>query len=335
MSKPRRKKNAMHGWLVVDKPAGMTSTEVVTAIKKLWSPEKIGHAGTLDPLATGILPLALGEATKTVPYAVEGEKAYTFTVQWGEERNTDDAEGQVTHTSSDRPTIEDIEAVLPQFCGLIQQVPPQFSAIKVQGERAYDIARDGETVELKAREIWVKSLKIADMPDEHSTVFHCRCGKGTYVRALARDLGRLLRCFGHVSALRRTQVGPFSEDDAVTLQKLEELQGAGQNAENGLDKPLLPVATVLDDIPALALTGREADRLRNGQAVLLRGQNAPVFEGAAYAVCAGELIALGQIAEGQFSPSRVFNLKGSAAAVPHKIKEYADVDCKRAQTGAR
>jgi tRNA pseudouridine55 synthase len=326
MSRPKRIKNIINGWLVVDKPQGMTSTDVVTFLKKLWSPEKIGHAGTLDPLATGILPIALGEATKTVQYAVEGSKTYVFTVRWGEERNTDDAEGQATKISKNRPTVEEIETVLPQFRGLIQQVPPQFSAIKVQGERAYDIARDGQMVELKAREVFIESLKIEDMPDADTTVFHAQCGRGTYVRSLARDLGQALGCFGHVAALRRTKVGPFSENGAFTLNQLEELQKTGQIQENGLDKPLLPVATVLDDIPALALTKGDADRLRNGQSVLLRGRDASLYEGAAYATCAGELIALGQVAEGQFQPSRVFKLSGAAASLPHNIKEYADVD---------
>jgi tRNA pseudouridine55 synthase len=331
MSKPRRVKNAIHGWLVVDKPQGLTSTDVITFLKKLWSPEKIGHAGTLDPLATGVLPIALGEATKTVQYAIEGSKTYFFTVRWGEERNTDDAEGQVTKTSQNRPTIEDIETVLPQFCGHIQQVPPQFSAIKIQGERAYDLARDGETVELKPREVFIENLKVEDMPNADTTIFHCQCGKGTYVRSLARDIGRILGCYGHVIALRRTRVGPFSEKQAVSLKNLEE---SGQMGKNDLDKPLLPVATVLDDIPALAVTRGDADRLRNGQPVLLRGRDAPLFEGGAYAACAGELIALGQVHEGQFQPVRVFNLSGRAATVPQNIKEYADVDYGRAQAGA-
>jgi tRNA pseudouridine55 synthase len=333
MKQQKRLKNRIDGWLVLDKPQGMTSTEAVTFIKKLWSPEKVGHAGTLDPLATGILPIALGEATKTVAYAMEGMKTYSFTVRWGIERDTDDAEGQVTQTSELRPTIEDIETILSQFCGNIQQIPPQFSAIKVQGERAYDIARTGEAVELKSREVYVESLKISDMPDEETTVFHCQCGKGTYVRSLARDLGRVLGCFGHVIALRRTRVGSFVEKQAFKPSELAEIQNIGQtdtntsqNLENRLDNPLLPVAAVLDDIPALTLTRGEADRLRNGQPILLRGQNAPHCDGAAYATCSGELIALGQLGGGQFSPTRVFRLKGYAAAVPHKIKEYTDVD---------
>jgi tRNA pseudouridine55 synthase len=335
MSKPRRVRNAVHGWLVIDKPQGMTSTQIVTFLKKLYSPEKIGHAGTLDPLATGVLPIAFGEATKTVAYAVEGAKTYLFTVRWGEERDTDDVEGKVTKTSANRPTVEDIEAMLPQFCGRIQQTPPQFSAVKIAGERAYDIARDGQTVDLKPREVFVESLKVEDMPDADMTAFRCKCGKGTYVRAIARDLGRALSCFGHVSSLRRTKVGPFSEESAVSLQKLQDYQGASQAGENGLDQLLLPVATVLDDIPALAVLERDAERLRHGRPVLLRGQNAPLSEGAAYASCAGELIALGNIAEGQFLPTRVFNLSGKAASLPGKMKEYADVGYRRAQAGAR
>ncbi|MES2906690.1 MAG: tRNA pseudouridine(55) synthase TruB [Pseudomonadota bacterium] len=323
----KRLRRSLHGWLVLDKPLGMTSTQAVAMVKRILSPEKVGHAGTLDPLATGILPIALGEATKTVSYAMDGMKEYIFTVCWGEERDTDDAEGEAIQTSPARPLQKDIESRLSQFQGRISQVPPRFSAIKVQGERAYDIARSGEVIDLKPREVFIEKLELIDCPDENTAVFRCECGKGTYVRAIARDLGRLLGCFGYVTDLRRTRVGAFTLDDAIT----EDAFKAGQNAGNALDNLLLPVATVLDDIPALAMTERDADRLRHGQDVLLRGRDAPHFEGPAYASCQGELIALGVLEQGHFLPTRVFNLKGRAAAVPDNNKETPDVDYARAQ----
>ena len=214
-----KKGNPVHGWVVLDKPAGMTSTQAVGAIKRLFEAQKAGHAGTLDPLATGILPIALGEATKTVPFAVDGEKAYRFTVRFGAETDTDDAEGEVVRTSDALPARPAIEALLPRFTGEIMQVPPQFSAIKVDGDRAYDLARDGEEVVLEPREVMIEDLYLIDMPDAATAVFEARCGKGTYVRALARDMGRALGCFGHVIELRRTRVGSFDEAASVTLER--------------------------------------------------------------------------------------------------------------------
>ena len=210
--KPRKKqfkrdKRDVHGWVVLDKPVGMTSTHAVSIMKRLFSARRCGHAGTLDPLASGALPIAMGEATKTVPFVMDGRKLYRFTVRWGEERDTDDAEGRVTETSDRRPTADEIRAQLPAFTGAIQQVPPRFSAIKIEGERAYDLARDGEVVELKARPVEISRLEVVETPDADHTVLEAECGKGTYVRALARDLGRALGCFGHVSALRRVAVG--------------------------------------------------------------------------------------------------------------------------------
>ena len=210
----------MHGWLVLDKPVGMTSTQAVGAIKRLFTRKRAGHAGTLDPLASGCLPIALGEATKTVPFVMDGRKVYRFTVRWGEERDTDDADGRVTATSDARPTRAAIEALLPRFTGTIAQVPPRFSAIKIEGERAYDLARDGETVELAARPVEIHRLELVDMPDADHAEFEAECGKGTYVRALARDIGRALGCFGHVEALRRKAVGPFGENDMISLEQL-------------------------------------------------------------------------------------------------------------------
>ncbi|MEM9357543.1 MAG: tRNA pseudouridine(55) synthase TruB, partial [Pseudomonadota bacterium] len=210
----KKKGRPVHGWLVLDKPLNMTSTSAVARTKRMLSAQKAGHAGTLDPLATGILPLAFGEATKTVSYAMEGEKAYQFTVRWGAETETDDAEGRIIQKSEKRPSRNDIEACLDKFRGTIEQVPPKFSAIKLDGNRAYDLARDGEAVELQSREVEIKQLELLDTPDDETAVFAATCGKGTYVRSLARDFGRDLGCFGYVIALRRTRVGPFDESSA-------------------------------------------------------------------------------------------------------------------------
>ena len=221
----KREKRDVNGWLVLDKPVGMTSTHAVSVVKRVFQAKRAGHAGTLDPLASGLLPIALGEATKTVPFVMDGRKIYRFTVRWGEERDTDDAEGRVAETSAERPSADAIRALLPRFTGRIEQVPPRFSAVKIEGERAYDLARDGEVVELAPRTIEVHRLELVETPDPDHTVLAAECGKGTYVRALARDLGRLLGCFGHVSALRRTAVGPFTEDIAVSLEALQRSGG--------------------------------------------------------------------------------------------------------------
>src|SRR5246127_2943705 len=250
----RRPKVDIHGWIVLDKPVGMTSTHAVSAVRRLTSARRAGHAGTLDPLASGCLPIALGEATKTVPFVMEGRKRYCFTVRWGEERDTDDAEGRVTETSAARPGEADIRAALPRFTGTISQVPPRFSAIKVEGERAYDLARDGEVVELEARPVEIGRLELNELPDADHAVFEAECGKGTYVRALARDLGRLLGTFGHVCALRRTSVGPFGPNDMIPLENLESLWHRAPPGEASLADALKPVETALADIPALAVS---------------------------------------------------------------------------------
>jgi tRNA pseudouridine55 synthase len=223
---PRRDKRDVHGWVILDKPIGMTSTHAVAVVKRLFSAKRAGHAGTLDPLASGGLPIALGEATKTVPFVMDGRKRYRFTVAWGEERDTDDTEGRVTQTSDVKPTAEAIRALLPQFTGLIEQTPPQYSAIKIAGERAYDLARDGETVPLQPRPVEIHQLTLVEQTDSNHSVFEAECGKGTYVRALARDMGRILGCYGHICALRRTLVGPFGEDDMIPLEQLEALARA-------------------------------------------------------------------------------------------------------------
>jgi len=306
----RRDKRDVHGWLVLDKPVGMTSTHAVSIIKRLFTARRAGHAGTLDPLASGCLPIALGEATKTVPFVMDGRKLYRFTVRWGEERDTDDAEGRVTETSSDRPAPEAVRALLPAFTGTIQQVPPRFSAIKVEGERAYDLARDGETVDLKPRPVDISRLELVDTPDSDHTVLAAECGKGTYVRALARDLGRALGCFGHVSALRRVAVGPFGEETMILLEDLEALCHRAAAGEASLADALMPVETALDDIPALAVGRADAARLQRGQAVLLRGRDAPIFRGPVYVTVEGQLLALAEVDRGEIVPKRVFNLTG-------------------------
>jgi len=303
----RRKGAAIHGWLALDKPAGMTSTAALAKVKWLFGAAKAGHAGTLDPLATGLLPIAFGEATKTVPFLMEAGKAYRFTIRWGAQTDTDDAEGEVIATSDARPTSAEVAAALPRFVGLIDQVPPRFSAVKIAGQRAYDLAREGETPELAARTVRIDALEVVEAtpPDEITLV--ARCGKGAYVRALVRDLAAVLGAHGHVAALRRTRVGPFGETHMISLARLEELSHSPAGRE-ALVEALHPVATVLDDIPALAVGRDDAARLRSGQPVILRGRDAPVTCGAAYAVFQGALVAIGEVARGELRPTRVFNL---------------------------
>ena len=236
----RKKGKAVNGWLILDKPVGMTSTQAVGAVRRLFDARKAGHAGTLDPLATGLLPIALGEATKTVPYAVDGTKHYRFVVRWGATTDTDDAEGRITETSELRPSREAIEGLLPQFMGEIMQTPPIYSAIKVAGARAYDLAREGEAVKLEARPVQIELLELIEVPDRDTAIFRARCGKGTYVRALARDMGVALGCLGHLIGLRRTRVAAFEEAQAITLDALE--KAAHEGGEDGVHRLLLPVA---------------------------------------------------------------------------------------------
>jgi tRNA pseudouridine55 synthase len=306
----RRKGLPVSGWLIFDKPQGMTSTQAVTRVKRLYDAAKAGHAGTLDPLATGVLPIALGEATKTVPFVVEGSKDYRFTVRFGAETETDDAEGDVIARSDRRPTRAEIEAKLPLFTGEIDQVPPRYSALKVDGARAYELARDNEEFELAPRRVSVRRLTLEDHPDSDRCVLEASCGKGTYVRSLARDLGRALGSYGHVEALRRTRVGAFGEDRALQLARLEALAEGGHEA---LLTVVEPVETALCDIPALALSGSDADRLRRGQPVLLRGRDAPIVEGTVYATSRGMLVALGEVDKGELKPRRIFNLTPRSA----------------------
>lgn len=301
MNAPRSKRVEVNGWLILDKPQGLTSTQAVSRLKRIFNAKKAGHAGTLDPLASGILPVAFGEATKTVPFVQDGAKAYRFTVKWGEQTDTDDSEGKVTLTSDQRPDAAQITALFPQFTGEIMQTPPAYSAIKVQGERAYDLARDGEAMELAARPVHIHALRLIEATPD-SAVIEADCGKGTYVRALARDFGALLGCYGHVTALRRTRVGPFTEVDTITIEELEGLE-AEANALDGL----LPVEAGLTEVPCVVVDRDSAARLRRGQSLILRGRDAPAG-GVAYAACGGVPVAFGPVEEGQLVPSRVFNL---------------------------
>ena len=303
----RKKGNRINGWLILDKPLEMTSTQAVGKVRWLFQAQKAGHAGTLDPLATGILPIALGEATKTVSFAVDGQKAYRFAVRWGVETTTDDTEGEAARTSEIRPALGEIDALLPQFTGEIMQTPPAFSAIKIGGQRAYDLARDGEEVILEPRPAFIDMLRIVEMPDDTTTVFEAECGKGTYVRAIARDLGRKLGCFGHVTSLRRTRVGPFNEDKAITLAELVALHDQDDGGAE-LMRCLMPIETALSDMTELNVTWPDASRLRLGQPVLIRGRDAPIMQGEVYAVCKGQLVAIGEIERGELRPTRVFNL---------------------------
>jgi tRNA pseudouridine55 synthase len=300
----RRKGSPVHGWLIFDKPEGMNSTRAVGLVKSLYDAAKAGHAGTLDPLATGVLPIALGEATKTVPFVVEGSKVYRFTVRFGIETNTDDAEGKVTASSDRRPSSPEIEATLPRFTGEIIQVPPRFSALKVEGARAYELARDEEQFELEPRPVSIARLTLVAHPDKDHCILETECGKGTYVRALARDLGRALGSHGHVAALRRTRVGPFGEDRAVSVERLEALASDRDDLVTALE----PVEIALRDIPALTISAADAARLRRGQPVLLRGRDAPILAGTIYAMARGTLVAVGEVSEGELKPRRIFNL---------------------------
>ncbi|UHD46802.1 tRNA pseudouridine(55) synthase TruB [Aureimonas altamirensis] len=310
------------GWVILDKPKGLGSTDAVSKLKWLYFAQKAGHAGTLDPLASGMLPIAFGDATKTVPYVMDGQKVYRFTVRWGAETATDDTEGPVLRASDLRPQQTDIEQAMNAYRGEISQVPPQYSAIKIDGERAYDLARGGESVEIAARGVTIHRLDIVSMPDAETTIFEAECGKGTYVRALARDMGRDLGCFGHVIDLRRLSVGAFDEADMVTLDELEaaadegretldeEAVTAGARARvvdfTPLDDYLLDASEALGELYEVSLSDEQSARVLSGNPVLLRGRDAPAFCDEAFATGLGRLIAIGSIEQGSFHPRRVF-----------------------------
>jgi tRNA pseudouridine55 synthase len=313
----RKKGDDVSGWVVLDKPEDLTSTQAVSAVRRIFNAQKAGHAGTLDPLASGVLPIALGEATKTVPWLVEAQKIYRFTIKWGASTDTQDREGKIVAESAVRPGAEAISAALLGFIGEIDQAPPQFSAVKVDGERAYDLARAGETVELEPRRVVVHEAALVETEADDLAIFRVRCGKGFYIRALVRDLAAKLGAEGHVWRLRRTAVGPFTEVESVTLDALEDLRHKGAASER-----LKPVETALDDIPALAINGEDAFKLRQGRPIVLlphvmetlkpkfrdrtiAGQDA---SRAAVALFQGKAVALGDVRAGRFTPTRVFHL---------------------------
>lgn len=308
MGRRNKKGDKVDGWVNLDKPLGMTSTQAVGKIRRIMNGQKVGHAGTLDPLASGVLPIALGEATKTIPYIQDSLKTYEFTVTWGEQRSTDDAEGEAIAESDSRPEQASIEAALPAFVGDIEQTPPKFSAIKIDGQRAYDLARSGTDVEMKSRQVYIQSLELLECDTDTATLC-MTCGKGTYVRSLARDLAIMLGTYGYVSGLRRTQVGAFSSNDAISLAKLEDLEHIAARSE-----ALQAVQVVLDDIPALEIKQNEIAALRNGQALSLisRSDFQRIedldHDGEALAVFQDQAIAIVDIDGPHVKPVRVFNL---------------------------
>jgi len=309
----KRKGQPIHGWLVLDKPEGMTSTQALGKVRRILNAEKAGHGGTLDPIATGVLPIAFGEATKTVSYAMDGAKTYRFTVRWGERTTTDDREGQVIDRSDVRPDAEAIRNALVPFLGEIWQVPPQFCALKVDGERAYDIAREGDAVDLAARLVRIDRFELVSMPDADHAEFEVDCGKGTYVRSLARDIAESLGTVGHVVTLRRLRVGRFTLEKAISLDELAAMEHGA-----AVERLLLPIETALDDIPALALTEAEAHRLKHGQAVaLLTRQDLERLkairgsaggDGTVIALFSGKPVALARVEGAEVRPVRVLNL---------------------------
>ena len=307
----RKRGHPVHGWVCLDKPLGLGSTEAVTRVRRLFDAQKAGHAGTLDPLASGILPIALGEATKTVPFMMDARKVYRFSIAWGASTTTLDREGEITGRSEVRPTVDQVRAALPAFVGEIDQVPPAFSAIKVDGERAYDLARSGQAVELASRRVSIHEATVTDAPDADHVEITVLTGKGVYIRSLARDLATRLGAEGHVSALRREQVGPFSLENAVGLDFLEELVHRSAASEG-----LLPVATALDDIPELAVDDEDAFRLRQGRSIVLLPRQVDALQarlkpGAdiVSAVNGDQPVALCSLKAGRLQPDRVFNLQ--------------------------
>lgn len=305
----KRRGLPIHGWLILDKPAGMSSSAAVGAVRRITNAAKAGHGGTLDPLATGVLPIALGEATKTVSYVMNGLKKYTFRIMWGESRTTDDEEGEVIKTSDSRPSEQEILAALPTFTGNIEQIPPIFSAIKVKGKRAYELARNDIQVELKSRPAYVESFVLENIPNSDCADFSVTSGKGVYMRSLARDIAESLGTVGYISNLRRVFCGPFSEENAISLDKLSELRHSALECEY-----LLPIKTALDDILALSLTEEEAADLSHGRPVSLQSiadkANIKVLnEGDTVCAMANDrLVALARIQNGSVCPVRVMNL---------------------------
>lgn len=305
----KRRGEKVDGWLILDKPEGLNSTRAVSIVRRVFNAAKAGHAGTLDPLATGVLPIALGEGTKTVPFVMDGRKSYRFEVRWGQATATDDREGEIVATSETRPTAAEIQAALPGFLGEIEQVPPRYSAIKIEGERAYDLARADQPVEMKSRIVTVTRLELMRIVDADTAEFELDCGKGTYVRSLGRDLALALGTVGHVHSLRRLRSGPFTLEHAISLDLLD-----GPEQVPAPQSHLLPIETALDDIPALALNGMEATLMRNGQAVpLFRAVDlqrlGDLEEGDMVCTMSdGKPVALARFSQGRLHPVRVLNL---------------------------
>lgn len=291
----------IHGWLVLDKPLGLSSMQATARVKRILSTRKAGHAGTLDPLASGILPIALGEATKTINYMVDIEKTYEFTIRWGQQTSTDDAEGEIVEESTHHPTEADIQKVLPDFTGTITQVPPAYSAVKINGQRAYKLARAGQDVAMRERSVEIYSLELLKVIDNDHALLRCHCGKGTYIRSLGRDIALKLGTYGHLATLRRTTVGRFTEKNAISLDFLEEMSHKGP-----VEECILPVDAVLDDIPDQVLSEENARRFYHGQRL-----NAPDLTDGQTLVCRypdGSLLGIGHVTEGQLKPSRMFNI---------------------------
>jgi tRNA pseudouridine55 synthase len=321
----RRKGEAVSGWINLNKPYDLGSTPAVSRVRRLFNAQKAGHAGTLDPLATGVLPIALGEATKTVAFLMDADKAYRFTIAWGRTTTTLDREGAVLAESDVRPSPEEVAAVLPRFVGEISQAPPAYSAIKVDGERAYDLARAGETVELAPRLVTVHAARLVEAAGPDHVTLEIECGKGTYVRAMVRDIAEALDACAHVSELRRTRVGPFGPESAVTLEYLEDLAHKARQSE-----ALLPVETALDDIPALAVTDEDAFRLKQGRSIVLVPRQVEAVKArlkpgsrTVSAMAGGSMVALCEMRAGRLEPSRVFHLEKSG--------DQPDVDYGRTQ----
>ncbi|PIT70777.1 tRNA pseudouridine(55) synthase TruB [Bartonella tribocorum] len=320
MARQRKKKGRpVSGWVIFDKPKGMKSTEAVSHIKWLFHAQKAGHAGTLDPLASGLLPIALGEATKTVPYVMQGKKTYRFHIAWGQERSTDDLEGEITKTSFKRPTQEEILALLPQYTGIILQTPPQFSAIKIAGNRAYDLAREGEIVEIAPREVEIETFELIETPTKEYSVFEITCGKGTYVRSLARDMGRDLGCYGHIADLRRIAVAPFDEEDLITWDELKAAISPNKNTTDknessfekdfrALDELLIETEAALDCLPHYSLTETQAQRVMRGHSIPLYTQKTLLDEEEIFVLYKEQLLAIGIFDKGLFKPKRIFTV---------------------------
>ncbi|MCZ2158058.1 tRNA pseudouridine(55) synthase TruB [Bartonella sp. 220] len=314
----KRKGRSVSGWVIFDKPNGMRSTEAVSQIKWLFHAQKAGHAGTLDPLASGLLPIALGEATKTVPYVMQGTKTYRFQIAWGEERLTDDLEGEITKTSLKRPTQEEILALLPQYTGVILQTPPQFSAIKISGNRAYDLAREGEIVDIPPRQVEIETFKLIENPNKDCSLFEITCGKGTYVRSLARDMGRDLGCYGHIADLRRIAVAPFGEDDLITWDELKavalEKNATNENDTSSkrnfstLDALLIETGAALDCLSHYTLSETQAQRVMMGIPIPLCHHEVPLDEDEVCVIYKGQLLAIGSLDKSLFKPKRIFTI---------------------------